>query len=154
MTHGKSSMLYMPNMIICLTCILIIVLIDSYKYRSEKMEELAELDVKYNRDVLLGLSITDRYSNDMSIHHVFEELNLNNSERACLLNVGLTPVQDLVDQHGYDIKAFITYLQTLNKTFATATAVATRVYFSPPIIAQFAGLLFYFNHCINTLHAV
>ena len=110
--------------------------------------------IAYDAAVLLAISATDRYTDDMGIVFFFEELNLGNAERDRLWNDGIQSVGELVDQYGYDIKSFQTYLQNLNKTFATAANPADRVYLSPPVIKQLCGALFYFNHCVNTLHII
>ena len=108
----------------------------------------------YNAAVLIPLSITDRYSHEMGIVHIFEEINLGGAERNRFFNDGLNSVGALVETYGYDVKSFKVYLESLNKTFATAGAIADRVYFTPPIIMKLCGALFYFNHCVYTLHAI
>ena len=114
----------------------------------------ANVDIVYNAEEFNALSITDRYSDDMSIIFIFEELNLGNSERTRLINDGITSISAMVEQYGYDIKSFQNYLQNLNKIFATAPNLADRVYLSPPVIMQLCGALFYFNHCVNSLHII
>ncbi len=110
--------------------------------------------VEYNEAVLAPLSITDRYEHEMGLLYIFDQIDLGNSERARIINDGIISIEYLVNQFGYDNDNFKNYLQNLNKTFATASDVNQRVYFSPPIITQLCGALFYFNHCYNTLHAI
>ena len=110
--------------------------------------------IAYDNVALSALSATDQYSANMGIVFLFEELNLGNAERDRLWNDGIQAVGDMVDQYGYDIKSFQTYLQNLNKTFATAANPADRVYLSPQVIMQLCGALFYFNHCVNTLYII
>jgi len=110
-------------------------------------------EVQFDEAVLLPLSITDRYSANMGLIYIFEELQLGENERLRIINDGLTSVERIVHQYNYDIKAFAIYLQNLNKTFANASE-DNRVYYSPPVISQLCGLLFYFNHCVNTLHVI
>lgn len=107
----------------------------------------------YDEGVLNPLSLMERYENDMGLIYVFEEIGLGNNERVRIINDGLNSIQEIVNQYGYDVKSFKTYLQNLNKTFANATGV-NKVYYSPKTISELCGCLFYFNHCLNTLHII
>ena len=114
---------------------------------------MAAANVNYDATILAPLTTTERYEHAMGLIHIFETIGLGNSQRVRLIDDGLSTIQDLIHQYGYDIKSFSSYLQNLNKTFATSAA-ATRVYYSPPEISQLCGGLFYFNHCVNSLHIV
>ena len=110
--------------------------------------------IAYDNVALTALSTTDQFTDEMGIVFLFEELNLGNPERNRLWKDGIQAIGDMVDQYGYDIKSFKAYLQNLNKTFASAADPGDKVYFSPPVIMQLCGALFYFNHCVNTLYIV
>ena len=110
--------------------------------------------IPYDQVALEALPLDKRYTDPLVMVFIFEELDLGIPERDRFVNDGLSSVNAMVDQYGYDVKSLQTYLQNLNKTFATAHTVADRVYFSPPNIMKLSGALFYFNHCINTLHSV
>ena len=109
--------------------------------------------IAYNQATIESLSITERYSDSQGLVYIFEQMNLGNNERDRIFNDSLTTISEIVDQYNYDIKSFMQYLQNLNKTFASAGA-ANRIYFSPPAISQLCGCLFYYNHCVNTLHII
>ena len=109
--------------------------------------------IAYDQETIEALSITERYSDSQGLVYIFEQMNLGNNERDRIFDDSLTTISEIVDQYNYDIKSFMQYLQNLNKTFASAGA-ANRIYFSPPVISQLCGCLFYYNHCVNTLHII
>ena len=93
-----------------------------------------------------------RYTISQSINYIFHEIRLPNRERTRLINDGLTSIEALVNMYGHNIKSFRTYLEGLNKTFASSSTAANRVYYTPIIITKLIGVLFYFSHCVETLH--
>ena len=46
------------------------------------------------------------------------------------------------------------YLKGLNRTFAAAGNAALRVYYSPVVISRFAGVVHYYNQCVNSFHSI
>jgi len=106
----------------------------------------------YDPAILPPLTQSERFTNTQSINYIFHEIGLSNPERVRLINDGMTSVQALVNMYGHNIKHFCTYLEGLNKTFASANQVANRVYYTPIIISKLMGVLFYFSHCVETLH--
>ena len=63
--------------------------------------------IAYNDAALLVLLVTDRYTHEMRMVFLFEELGLNAPERNRLYNDNLTSIGDMVDQYGYDTKSFL-----------------------------------------------
>ena len=108
----------------------------------------------YDPAILPPLTQNERYTNAQSIAYIFHQIGLRNPERVRLINDGLTSVQALVNMYQHNVKGFRTYLEGLNKTFATASTVANRVYYTPVIISKLMGVLFYFGHCVETLHVM
>ena len=99
------------------------------------------------------LSLMERYEDPNSLVFIFDQIGLGNNERARITNDGLDTLEKIVNHYGYDVKGFKTYLINLNKTFEAAAAT-NRVYYSPKHITELCGCLFYFNHALNTLHAI
>ena len=106
----------------------------------------------YDAAILPPLTLSERYTHAQSINFIFHEIGLTNPERVRLINDGMISVQALVNMYGHNIKDFRTYLEGLNKTFASASVAANRVYYTPVIISKLMGVLFYFSHCVETLH--
>ena len=114
----------------------------------------AAIVVAYNDAIFQTLNLKEKYSHAQGLLSIFEEIGLDPPERTRLISDGLVTIEDMVNQYGYDIKSFYRYLENLNKTFATAANPADRVYYNPPAISMLCGALFYFNHCVHTLHAL
>ena len=55
--------------------------------------------------------------------------------------------------HPNDSEGFKKYLQTLNKTYATATSTL-QVYYSPKVIVRFGALLFYYFQLVKGFHKI
>ena len=69
-----------------------------------------------------------------------------------LRNDGFDSMIAIIDLHSNDVEGFKKYLMNLNKTFASSTNAQLRVYFSPVNISRLVGVVYYFNHSINTFH--
>ena len=57
-----------------------------------------DLVIEYDDTVLPPLSITDRYSHDMSILYMFKELGLSDAKHTRLINDGISSIEALVGQ--------------------------------------------------------
>jgi hypothetical protein len=71
---------------------------------------MAAIDIEYDLAALEPLTVSQRYVAEMGIIHLFEEMELPGPERTRLITDGLTTIQDLVNQYGYDIKSFKDYI--------------------------------------------
>jgi len=61
-------------------------------------------------------------------------------------------MKDIFDLHSNDVDGFKKYLTNLNKTFASSTNEDLRNYFSPVDISRLVGVVYCYNHAINTFH--
>ena len=62
-------------------------------------------------------------------------------------------MNDLVNQYESDIDDLTSYLKSINKAFGNAS-YNVRIYFSPPLMTQFIGILFYCSGCYYNLHLI
>lgn len=107
-----------------------------------------------NNDLVIGLTITHCYNNEMAFRLMMNTIGVSMRERNKIIADGFTSLATIISHHKNDVKGFETYLSTLNKTFASASTVALRVYFSPVIIARFVGVVHYFNQSVNSFHTI
>lgn len=100
-------------------------------------------------------TIQARYESPVAFIAFMRTIGLNGRQQAKLVNDGFNTMKVLVDYYqATGIKEFEKYLQDVNKTFATASVAALRVYFNPIIINRLVGCVNYFNHIIHTFHTV
>ena len=100
-------------------------------------------------------TIQARYESPTAFIAFMRTIGLNNRQQAKLVDDDFNTMKVLVDYYQTTgIKEFEKYLQDINKTFATASIAALRVYFNPIIINRLVGCVNYFNHTIHTFHTV
>ena len=66
----------------------------------------------------------------------------DDNARERIVEDGFESMNSLICQYEYNIESFQDYLKTLNKTFNQARG-GNNIYFSPPAMSQFIGVLFY-----------
>ena len=110
--------------------------------------------VQVDRNVLTALSITQRYSHLMGIVIMMDLAGVKQRERLHIVNDGFDSIQTLVEHYANDIKGFKSYLESLNKAFASARVATDKVYFTPPVMSKFVGAVHYFNQAVNTYHMI
>ena len=97
--------------------------------------------------------ILTRFTDNGQFEDLLDRVGLGINEKAQFTTDGFTDISLLVKHFSYDVKAFKSHLQSLNKTFANA-ALARRMYFNPIQMNRLLGILNYFNHSINTFHTI
>ena len=75
-------------------------------------------------------------------------------ERNKLVDDGFDSMKAIIELHANDTAGFRTYLLNLNKTFASSSTAALRVYFTPINVSRLVGVVHYFNHAVNSFHTV
>ena len=80
---------------------------------------------------------------------------MDGTQRVKLVNDGFTTTDTLVNHYKVSgPKEFEKYLRDLNRTFATASTQALRVYYNPGIMNRLVGCLNYFRHAVHSLHKI
>ena len=97
--------------------------------------------------------ILTRFTDNGQFEDLLDRVGLGINEKAQFTTDGFTDISLLVKHFSYDVKAFKSHLQSLNKTFANA-ALARRMYFNLIQMNRLLGILNYFNHSINTFHTI
>jgi len=83
---------------------------------------------------------------------MLDAIGIESHQRNHLVDDGFTSMKDIIDLLSNDVDGFKKYLTNLNKTFASSTNEDLRVCFSPVEISRLAGVVYYYNHAINTFH--
>ena len=65
------------------------------------------MNVNYNAATLNPLDTSERYTYRMGILYLFNKLGMANPIRTRLLNDGLSSMNNLVEQYGYDTTVWI-----------------------------------------------
>ena len=112
------------------------------------------LRVQLNVATLNPLTITERYEHEMGLIRIMDAAGVRQRERLHIIEDGFESVDELISHYANDVKGFSSYLTNLNKTFASARAAADKVYFTPPVLAKFVGIVHYMNQAVNTFHKI
>ena len=96
---------------------------------------------------------TIRYMNPDSFTEMLTRLGVAAAERNGMTRDGLTTMESLVDLYEDDVEEFECYLKNQNKLFGNARQ-NQRIYYTPLVIQRLTGVMYYFNHAVNTLHAM
>ena len=112
------------------------------------------LRVQLNAATLNPLTITERYEHEMGLIHIMDAAGVRQRERLHVIEDGFESVDELISHYANDVKGFSSYLTNLNKTFASARTAADKVYFTPPVLAKFVGIVHYLNQAVNTFHKI
>ena len=103
----------------------------------------------------MAQTITQKYSNNLSFSDLLEEIGLDGIQQAKLINDGINNISILVSHYRTSgPKEFEKYVKDLNKTFATASTQALRVYYNPGMINRLVGCLNYFRRAVLSLHTI
>lgn len=103
---------------------------------------------------LAGLSFLELYRTEEPLRFIMHRIGITTQQsRDKIINDGYNSVESIVEMHPNDSEGFKKYLQTLNKTYATATT-ALQVYYSPKVIARFGALLFYYFQLVKGFHKI
>jgi hypothetical protein len=100
-----------------------------------------------------NISIAEKYENPMAFQIMLNTIGVPDRERARITNDGFTQMNELVSHYANDVEGFKTYLENLNKTFATADE-EYKVYFTPPVTSKLVGIMHYFNVAVNGFHKI
>ena len=99
-----------------------------------------------------NLSRFQLYEDNNAFRVMLDAIGIAIEQRNRLANDGFTSMKNIIDLHSNDVDGFKKYLINLNKAFASSTNENLRVYFSPVDISRLVGVVYYFNHAINTFH--
>ena len=97
--------------------------------------------------------IVDAFTTENGLRNMMVAIGVGNNEIARIILDGLNTMEKLIGQYKFKINEFENYLKSLNKTFATASVARQRLYFSPPVMSNLTGCLFYASTCFYGLHA-
>ena len=97
--------------------------------------------------------IVDAFTTENGLRDMMVAIGVGNNEIARIILDGLNTMEKLIGQYKFKINEFESYLKSLNKTFATASVARQRLYFSPPVMSNLTGCLFYASTCFYGLHA-
>ena len=98
-------------------------------------------------------AIVNSYTTEEGFRAMMAEIGVNDNGQNRIVQDGFTSMETLVAQYKFKISDFENYLKSLNKTFANATVARGRVYFSPPLMTNLAGCLFYASTCYYGMHS-
>ena len=98
-------------------------------------------------------TILSKYTSEPDFTQFLTNVGVGAPESAHLITDGFTNMSMLVKHFSYDIGAFKSHLQALNKTFVNA-GNARRIYYNPIIINRLVGILYYFSQAVNTFHTI
>ena len=107
-----------------------------------------------NLNALAGFDNGQLYESEMALRIMMDEIGIGQRERNKVVTDGFDSMSEINTLHANDVEGFVNYLQNLNKTFASASTAALRVYFSPVTIARFAGVVHYYNQAVNSFHKI
>jgi len=101
------------------------------------------------------LTATQKYEDEDSFTNLLTRLAITPTQRQRLNIDGFTTMKSLVQHYRTSgPKQFKAYLKDLNKTFATASTQALRVYYNPIAINRLVGCLYYFQNLLYTFHSI
>ena len=101
------------------------------------------------------LSITELYADEGLFRYIMDEIGINaRKERDKIVGDGFNSIRTIVRHHSNDLGAFRKYLLGLNKTYASASVAAIRVYYPPLIIARLMGVLHYYHQAVTVFHSI
>ena len=100
------------------------------------------------------MAVTQKYQSGEGMTVFLANTGTHGRQRNRITADGFDTLDTLVHHYENDVEGFEAYLTNLNKTFATATVAAQRVYYSPPNIKSLVGGLYYFMESIKCFHRV
>lgn len=110
--------------------------------------------VATNNALVIPLTISERYSDQMAFLCLLERLGCSAKERFRLLHDGFDTMETLVDHYGNDIDNFRKHLNTNNKNWVSHSLVLMRSFFSPVVINRLVGALYYFHTTVQLFHII
>jgi len=100
-------------------------------------------------------TIIDRYEDEPTFVAFLNVIGLNDRQTQRLVDDGFLTMRSLVEHYKVPgPKQFEVYLKDLNKTFATASTLNLRIYYSPGVINRLVGCLNYFRHLLYTFRSI
>ena len=100
------------------------------------------------------LSITERYSDQMTLLCLLERLGCGTKEKFRLLHDGFTSMESIVDHYGEDIDGFRKHLTSSNKNWVSHAQERMRAFFNPVTINKLVGALYYFHTTVKLFHTI
>ena len=100
------------------------------------------------------LSITERYSNRMTLLCLLERLGCGPKEKFRLIHDGFTSMESIVDHYGEDIDGFHKHLTTSNKNWVSHAQERMRAFFNPVTINKLVGVLYYLHTTVKLFHVI
>lgn len=101
------------------------------------------------------LTPLEKYNSEGSFTTFLTRIGLNPNQVHRLNMDGFTTMKHVVEHYkNSGPKQMESYLKDLNKTFATASTAALRVYYNPMVVNRLVGSLNYFQHLIYTFHSI
>ena len=101
-----------------------------------------------------ALSTSQLFDDENGLRLMLNTIGVNLRERNKLIADGFTSMKTIIELHANDVAGFKSYLLNLNKTFASSSTVALRVYFTPINVSRLVGVVHYFNHAVNSFHKI
>ena len=99
-------------------------------------------------------NILARFTEEQGLVDVLHEIGVGDNERDRIVDDGFRSMRTLVEQYERDVEGLAAYLKQMNKAFGAIALAANRVYFSPPTVSKFLGLLHYCNVAYYSYHVI
>ena len=100
------------------------------------------------------LSITQRYSDPMSMLCLLERLGCGPKERFRLVHDGFNTIEELVNHYGDDVDSFRKHLINSNKNWVSHTQTMLCAFFNPVMVNKLVGTLYYFHITVQLFHSI
>ena len=101
-----------------------------------------------------GLTNGELYGDENALRILMDEIGVEERERNRIVNDGFNSMDDIITHHSNDTESFVTYLTTINKTFANHNDENLRAYFPPVVLQRFTGVVHYYNVTVNLFHSI
>ena len=103
---------------------------------------------------IADMSITERYQSPEGMVVFLAHVGVTGRQRTRIIDDGFDTLDTLLLNFDNNAEGFESYINNLNKTFATAAVVDQRVYFPPPVVKSFVGGVHYFMEATRSFHRV
>ena len=107
-----------------------------------------------NLAAVAGFDNGQLYGDDDALRLMMNEIGVEIRERNKIINDGFNSMDDIVTHYSNDTESFVTYLTSMNKTFANHNDPNQRSYFPPLVLQRFTGVVHYFNISVNLFHTI
>ena len=100
-------------------------------------------------------TILARYNTAASFQELLTRIGVSDRQQQHLTDDEFTTMKSVVEFFQFsDIKEITTYFEDVNKTYGNASRREARVRFPPRVIAKISGVIWYFVHCVYSLHTI